>query len=160
MTAVQTSRYPWVVPVVVVNEDVGIKKKLIEKPTILSYLFSAFCVLLFSLYRFNTFHLEASSSCRYDYVAVYDGQDSLAPLLGKFCGVVLPPSLQSSTNQLFIIFRTDASVNGIGWRATYSETLGRCYSIYVTVEDYPFQSVKQMYLMHAMHHVVNKEKRQ
>ncbi|XP_068604308.1 cubilin [Brachionichthys hirsutus] len=74
--------------------------------------------------KFNTFHLEASSSCRYDYVAVYDGSDSFAPLLGKFCGAVLPPNLRSSTNQLFIIFKTDASVNGIGWRATYSQTLG------------------------------------
>uniref|UniRef100_A0A3Q3MXM2 Cubilin n=1 Tax=Mastacembelus armatus TaxID=205130 RepID=A0A3Q3MXM2_9TELE len=74
--------------------------------------------------KFNTFHLEASSSCRFDYVAVYDGQDTLAPLLGQFCGTVLPPNLRSSTNQLFIVFRTDASVNGIGWRATYTETLG------------------------------------
>nr|XP_020470999.1 cubilin [Monopterus albus] len=74
--------------------------------------------------RFNTFHLEASSSCRYDFVEVYDGQDTLAPSLGKFCGTVLPPNLRSSTNQLFIVFRTDASVNGIGWRATYRETLG------------------------------------
>ncbi|XP_034427678.1 cubilin [Hippoglossus hippoglossus] len=74
--------------------------------------------------KFNTFHLEASSSCRYDFVAVFDGQDTLSPLLGKFCGAVLPPNLRSSTNQLFIVFRTDASVNGIGWRATYSETLG------------------------------------
>uniref|UniRef100_A0A4W6F2P1 Cubilin n=1 Tax=Lates calcarifer TaxID=8187 RepID=A0A4W6F2P1_LATCA len=74
--------------------------------------------------KFNTFHLEASSSCRYDYVAVYDGPDTLSPLMGKFCGAALPPDLRSSTNQLFIVFRTDASVNGIGWRATYSETLG------------------------------------
>ncbi|KAM7390891.1 hypothetical protein PAMA_008881 [Pampus argenteus] len=74
--------------------------------------------------KFNTFHLEASSSCRYDYVAVYDGRDTSAPLLGKFCGTVLPPNLRSISNQLFIVFRTDASVNGIGWRATYIETLG------------------------------------
>uniref|UniRef100_A0A3Q3W0B5 Cubilin n=1 Tax=Mola mola TaxID=94237 RepID=A0A3Q3W0B5_MOLML len=74
--------------------------------------------------KFNTFHLEASSSCRYDFVAVYDGQDSSAPLLGKFCGSVLPPDLRSSSNHLFIIFRTDSSVDGVGWRATYSETLG------------------------------------
>uniref|UniRef100_A0A8C5HD89 Cubilin n=1 Tax=Gouania willdenowi TaxID=441366 RepID=A0A8C5HD89_GOUWI len=74
--------------------------------------------------KFNTFHLEASSSCRYDYVAVYDGQDTSAPLLGKFCGTVLPPKLQSSSNQLFIVFRTDASISGVGWRATYMETLG------------------------------------
>ncbi|XP_047455679.1 cubilin [Mugil cephalus] len=74
--------------------------------------------------RFNTFHLEASSSCRYDYVAVYDGQDTLAPLLGRFCGTVLPPNLRSSSNQMFIVFRTDASVSGVGWRAIYHETLG------------------------------------
>ncbi|XP_056290732.1 cubilin [Pseudoliparis swirei] len=74
--------------------------------------------------KFNTFHLEASSSCRYDYVAVYDGQDTLAPLLGKFCGSVLPPNIRSTTNQLFIEFRTDAAESGIGWRAVYSETLG------------------------------------
>ena len=74
---------------------------------------------------FNTFHLEASSSCRYDYVAVYDGPDTLAPLLGKFCGAVIPPNLRSSTNQMFIVFRTDASVSGVGWRAVYSQTLGK-----------------------------------
>ena len=88
-------------------------------------------VFFFSLHRFNTFHLEASSSCRYDYVAVYDGQDTLAPLLGIFCGAVLPPNLRSSSNQLFIVFRTDATVNGIGWRATYSETLGRSMLLYL-----------------------------
>ncbi|XP_054878715.1 cubilin isoform X1 [Poeciliopsis prolifica] len=74
--------------------------------------------------KFNTFSLEASSSCRYDHVAVYDGPDSLAPLLGRFCGTVLPPDMRSSTNNLFIIFSTDATVSGVGWRATYSQTLG------------------------------------
>lgn len=80
---------------------------------------------MFLFRRFNTFHLEASSSCQFDSVAVYDGPDTLSPLLGKFCGTVLPPNLRSSTNQLFIVFRTDNSVSGIGWRATYSQTLGR-----------------------------------
>ncbi|XP_015260854.1 PREDICTED: cubilin-like, partial [Cyprinodon variegatus] len=74
--------------------------------------------------KFNTFSLEASSSCHYDYVAVYDGPDTLAPLLGRFCGTVLPPDLRSSANHLFLVFRTDATVGGIGWRATYSQTLG------------------------------------
>ncbi|KAM6953504.1 cubilin [Aplochiton taeniatus] len=74
--------------------------------------------------KFNTFGLEASSSCRYDYVAVYDGENTLAPLLGQFCGNELPPILRSATNHLFIVFKTDGSVSGLGWRATYSETLG------------------------------------
>lgn len=82
------------------------------------------CLFIFLSRRFNTFQLEASSNCRYDYVAVYDGANTLAPLLGKFCGRTLPPKLRSSSNQMFIVFRTDASVSGLGWRATYSETLG------------------------------------
>lgn len=88
--------------------------------------------------RFNTFYLEASSSCRYDYVAVYDGQNSLVPLLGKFCGAVLPPNLLSSTNHMFLVFRTDASVSGAGWRATYSQTLGR-YQLGVVGEGRTFR---------------------
>ncbi|XP_029110994.1 cubilin [Scleropages formosus] len=74
--------------------------------------------------KFNKFHLEASSNCRYDYVAVYDGSGTLAPLLGMFCGTEIPPTLKSSTNQLFIVFWTDSSVSGEGWMATYFETLG------------------------------------
>uniref|UniRef100_A0A8C6U4F9 CUB domain-containing protein n=1 Tax=Neogobius melanostomus TaxID=47308 RepID=A0A8C6U4F9_9GOBI len=50
--------------------------------------------------EFNRFDLEASSSCRYDYVAVYDGPNTLAPLLGTFCGSELPPHLKSSTRSL------------------------------------------------------------
>ncbi|XP_021476232.2 cubilin [Oncorhynchus mykiss] len=74
--------------------------------------------------KWNTFHLEASSSCRYDYVIVYDGPNAMAPIMGQFCGTELPPNLQSTTNQMFIAFTTDSSVSGIGWRATYIETLG------------------------------------
>lgn len=78
-------------------------------------------------YRFNSFSLEASSNCRFDYVAVYDGGSTLAPLMGKFCGRELPPNLRSSSNQLFLEFVTDSSVGAEGWRATYSETLGNVY---------------------------------
>ena len=55
---------------------------------------------------------------------MYDGGSTAAPLLGKFCGTALPPNLRSSTNQLYLLFVTDRTVNGIGWRATYSGTLG------------------------------------
>uniref|UniRef100_W5MX16 Cubilin n=1 Tax=Lepisosteus oculatus TaxID=7918 RepID=W5MX16_LEPOC len=74
--------------------------------------------------KFNTFHLEASSNCRYDYVAVYNGNDSNASLLGRFCGRELPLTLRSSFNHLFIMFITDFSIGAGGWRATYRETLG------------------------------------
>ncbi|XP_053215446.1 cubilin [Podarcis raffonei] len=74
--------------------------------------------------KFNSFHLEASSSCHKDSVTVYDGLNIYAPLLGTFCGVALPPSIKSSANNLLLLFRTDSSGTANGWRASFRETLG------------------------------------
>uniref|UniRef100_A0A8B9CHJ0 Cubilin n=1 Tax=Anser brachyrhynchus TaxID=132585 RepID=A0A8B9CHJ0_9AVES len=74
--------------------------------------------------KFNSFQLEISPSCYKDYVAVYDGSDTHAPLLGKFCGSELPPNIKSSTNKLFLVFNTDFSGSGRGWKASFRETLG------------------------------------
>ncbi|XP_069067650.1 cubilin [Pleurodeles waltl] len=74
--------------------------------------------------KFNQFALEASSSCSYDYVAVYDGPDTHSTLLGKFCGQILPPVLKSSGNTMFLVFKTDHSVTAGGWRASFRKTLG------------------------------------
>uniref|UniRef100_A0A8B9N9X7 Cubilin n=1 Tax=Accipiter nisus TaxID=211598 RepID=A0A8B9N9X7_9AVES len=75
-------------------------------------------------YRFNSFQLEISPSCYKDYVAVYDGSDTHAPLLGKFCGSELPPNIKSSSNNLFLVFNTDFFGAGRGWKASFRETLG------------------------------------
>ncbi|NXH11671.1 CUBN protein, partial [Bucco capensis] len=74
--------------------------------------------------KFNSFQLELSPSCSKDSLAVYDGSDSHAPLLGKFCGSELPPSLRSSSNNLFLLFSTDFSGADRGWKASFRETLG------------------------------------
>ncbi|XP_060104406.1 cubilin [Heteronotia binoei] len=74
--------------------------------------------------KFNSFHLEASSSCYKDYVAVYDGPNTLARLLGKFCGAALPPIIRSSTNTLFLVFKTDFTEAAGGWKASFRETIG------------------------------------
>uniref|UniRef100_A0A672TSU7 CUB domain-containing protein n=1 Tax=Strigops habroptila TaxID=2489341 RepID=A0A672TSU7_STRHB len=59
-----------------------------------------------------------------NYVAVYDGSDTHAPLLGKFCGSTLPPNIMSSSNNLFLVFNTDFSGADRGWKASFRETLG------------------------------------
>uniref|UniRef100_A0A8D2IQV5 Cubilin n=1 Tax=Varanus komodoensis TaxID=61221 RepID=A0A8D2IQV5_VARKO len=74
--------------------------------------------------KFNHFDLEASSSCYKDYVSVYDGPDITSPLLGKFCGTVLPPFIKSSSNDLLLVFRTDSYEAAGGWRASFTETIG------------------------------------
>ena len=49
-----------------------------------------------------------------------DGSDETAPLFGSYCGNTDPPSITSSGNSLWVRFRSDASVNSIGFTATYT----------------------------------------
>uniref|UniRef100_A0A3B3TV83 CUB domain-containing protein n=1 Tax=Poecilia latipinna TaxID=48699 RepID=A0A3B3TV83_9TELE len=73
---------------------------------------------------FSGFHLESSSSCSYDYLAVHDGNSSTAPELAKLCGTELPRPINSSSNQLYIKLRTDSSVNTGGFIAFYNTSCG------------------------------------
>lgn len=69
---------------------------------------------------FTKFELEAASGgeCG-DYVAVYDGENDKATLMGKYCGSKIPPVMRSTSNKMFIKFYTDAFVNRDGFEAKY-----------------------------------------
>uniref|UniRef100_A0A8D0GFF0 Cubilin n=1 Tax=Sphenodon punctatus TaxID=8508 RepID=A0A8D0GFF0_SPHPU len=92
--------------------------------------------------KLNDFHLEASSSCYKDYVAIYDGKDIYAPLLGKFCGSELPPTIKSSSNNLLLVFMTDFFEAARGWKASFRETIGPQHGCggYLTNSSYSFGS--------------------
>ncbi|KAK9396207.1 cubilin [Crotalus adamanteus] len=92
--------------------------------------------------KFNSFHLDISSSCLGDYVAVYDGPNIASPLLGKFCGAILPSPIKSSSNNLLLIFRTDAFGAANGWEASFRETIGPQQGCggYLTNASYNFGS--------------------
>lgn len=64
-------------------------------------------------YRFN---LEPG----YDFLHIYDGPDSLSALIGSFFGSQLPDRIESSSNSLFIAFRSDASVSSGGFVIDYT----------------------------------------
>ncbi|XP_038307699.1 CUB and sushi domain-containing protein 2 isoform X5 [Canis lupus familiaris] len=66
---------------------------------------------------FNTFNLEPG----YDFLHIYDGRDSLSPLIGSFYGSQLPGRIESSSNSLFLAFRSDASVSSAGFVIDYTE---------------------------------------
>ena len=52
-------------------------------------------------------------------MSLRDGGSTESPLIGRYCGVVLPPSHLSRGNQLLIRFKTDHSVGHDGFRASY-----------------------------------------
>lgn len=53
---------------------------------------------------------------------VRDGPDETADTLGRFCDEV-PATISSTGNQMWIKFKSDVSIRGNGFRATY--TTGR-----------------------------------
>ncbi|XP_074612298.1 uncharacterized protein LOC141866665 isoform X6 [Acropora palmata] len=67
-------------------------------------------------------HFDLQEDKDTDSVIVYDGIDETGKILGVFYGGKLPSEegIVSSSNTLFVIFQTDKSGSGTGFRATYS----------------------------------------
>ncbi|XP_015260845.1 PREDICTED: cubilin-like, partial [Cyprinodon variegatus] len=55
---------------------------------------------------------------------VRDGRSETDPLIGKYCGSSLPAPIRSSSNSLWIRFKSDSSVSRAGFRAVYSVACG------------------------------------
>ena len=56
-------------------------------------------------------------SYSHDWLAIHDGGDDLAPLIGeKLCGDVLPDSIISSGNELFLRFHSEGTKEKIGFK--------------------------------------------
>ena len=66
--------------------------------------------------RFNSFYTENG----YDYVTVYDGPDATYASLGSYSGAFRPPPLTSTSNYLYVVLTSDASINRSGFSASYS----------------------------------------
>ena len=58
-------------------------------------------------------------SSRYDFVSIRDGGSTDSPLIGRYCGNVLPTGHLSRGNQLLIRFKSDHSISHEGFRASY-----------------------------------------
>ena len=75
--------------------------------------------------EFTEFELQPASvdgQNIYDAVEVYDGSNENAPLIGRFTGNNLPPTITSSSGSIFVKFYSDLEVNAQGWEATYTST--------------------------------------
>ena len=68
---------------------------------------------------FTDFRVQYSRNCTDDFVSVFDGETTTAPLLGNYCGSAKPPSLRSSGNKLLIVFKSNAMVNSKGFQLSY-----------------------------------------
>ena len=53
--------------------------------------------------------IESQPECAYDHLEVYDGRDSKAPVLGRFCGSKKPEPVLATGNRMFLRFYSDNS---------------------------------------------------
>ena len=84
-----------------------------------------FFLLLQILLTFTMFKLEDANGIGvcWDSVEVYDGADTLAPILGTFCGHTIPEQIHSSGHVLTVVFRSDDSITGEGFTAVATREL-------------------------------------
>ena len=68
---------------------------------------------------FRDFELEESDDCNHDYLEAFDGTDTTAPLLGKWCGNDSPGWIVASNISGAITFRfhSNSTINREGWKA-------------------------------------------
>ncbi len=72
--------------------------------------------------EFTMFDLEAQSNCDYDWLKIYNGLNTNAPLLGTWCGTNSPGTIIANNGGKGLTFQffSDGSVVEAGWAATIS----------------------------------------
>nr|XP_059859194.1 tumor necrosis factor-inducible gene 6 protein-like [Delphinus delphis] len=65
------------------------------------------------------FNMEPS----YDFLHIYEGEDSNSPLIGSFQGSQAPERIESSGNSVFLAFRSDASVGLSGFAIEFKGSM-------------------------------------
>jgi len=64
--------------------------------------------------------MEPHQECAYDHIAIYDGDSPDSIILGRFCGTKEPYPILATSNQMYMAFKSDASVQRKGFLATHS----------------------------------------
>uniref|UniRef100_A0A672HRX5 Zgc:154142 n=1 Tax=Salarias fasciatus TaxID=181472 RepID=A0A672HRX5_SALFA len=57
-----------------------------------------------------------------DFIQIYDGHTAGSSLVGKFCGVTPPQTVESSRNTMVVRFKSDNTLTSKGFSATYTKS--------------------------------------
>ncbi|XP_059150383.1 protein tolkin-like [Physella acuta] len=82
--------------------------------------------------RIYDINIEECTSCSCDALTIYDGADTTSPVLGRLCGLGdmsdIPGQLWSTSNTMYISFRTDSQNTYRGYYASISFISSDCPS--------------------------------
>ncbi|EGV91962.1 Bone morphogenetic protein 1 [Cricetulus griseus] len=71
---------------------------------------------------FQTFEVEEETDCGYDYMELFDGYDSTAPRLGRYCGSGPPEEVYSAGDSVLVKFHSDDTISKKGFHLRYTST--------------------------------------
>ena len=74
--------------------------------------------------EFQEFRLTDHPTCDNCFLEIYDGRDSTAPSLGRFCGYFYPPVFFSSSNHFTILLKCSGNVPVARFKAFYHSVSG------------------------------------
>lgn len=81
--------------------------------------------------EFLYFQLERTEPrCLNDYVEVFDGNSAYSASLGRFCGHTYPEVLESASNEMLVVFKTDNKVVHSGFKAKFYTRKGENKVLY------------------------------
>ncbi|XP_054747410.1 dorsal-ventral patterning protein tolloid [Anastrepha obliqua] len=76
--------------------------------------------------RFLSFDLEHRENCLYDYLEIRDGNSSDSQLIGVYCGNTLPSTIKTNSNQMYVKFVSDGTLQKIGFSAIFLKEVDEC----------------------------------
>lgn len=98
----------------------------------------------------DRFMIEKSPSCTKDYLKVFDKVDGEFREIAKLCGREFPPFLNSTGQELKVLFHTDGEGDGDGFTAKWVENCGGTFKAtakqqYITSPRFPDPYPKRAY---------------
>ena len=76
----------------------------------------------------NGYIFVGGGGCEYDSFKIFGGQDDTSPSLTSICGnkQMHNVTVESMGNHMFVRFKSDGSIRGKGFKATFSSQEGGC----------------------------------
>lgn len=87
--------------------------------------------------NFGSFDTEAN----WDYMFIYDGSTTSAPLIGTYTGTSSPGTVSSSGGSILIEFRSDCATTAPGWACTWSSNTNQPPAADVTAPTTQIQTL-------------------
>ncbi|KAF5282685.1 hypothetical protein FQA39_LY17492 [Lamprigera yunnana] len=90
----------------------------------------------------DRFYIEESTNCAKDFVEIWDYVDDVWVSLGKRCGRHTPARVNSTSNQMKIMFRTNENITATGFKAEWTSHCGGTFRAskkkrYIVSPGYP-----------------------